>query len=403
MKPPATPDARRPADGQAAHRDRFVVAEPPAEKPDGVVVRQGEYVLVVDDEPAVRQLMAAQLDHLGYAQRTAKSVDEALAVLRRHAGAVLVLSDVQMPGGGGMELLEELRRTDQSVQVVMVSGHQDIDTVRDCLRRGAYDYLVKPYDLADLSLTLERAVEHGRLQRQNEEYRRSLERMVLERTTAVRETRDIALLTLAKLAESRDTITGNHLERMAAYSRRLAEELRRGAYAASVDDSFIEHLYKSSPLHDIGKVGIPDRILLKPGRLDEQEFEIMKQHAAIGGETLDALAASHPGARFLHMARDIAWTHHERFDGTGYPRGLAGSEIPLCGRITAVADVYDALTSRRVYKEAYSHETAVSIICDGRGSHFDPDIVDALLRREDDFKRLKEALADPREVVEAGC
>jgi cyclic di-GMP phosphodiesterase len=148
----------------------------------------------------------------------------------------------------------------------------------------------------------------------------------------------------------------------------------------------------TSPLHDIGKVGIPDRVLLKPGPLTPEEFEIMKQHTTIGGETLRAVTEAHPEARYLAMARDIAFTHHEHFDGLGYPFGLRGSEIPLCGRLTALADVYDALTSRRVYKAKMSHDEARQIIRKGRGTHFDPDIVDAFLIREDEIVRIARAL-----------
>ena len=354
-------------------------------------------MLVVDDEPAVRQLIAAQLDYLGYENRTARGADEALHTLGQQPGAVLVLSDVQMPGGGGVELLDDLQQLDKSIQVVMVSGHQDIDTVRDCLRRGAYDYLAKPYDLPDLALTLERAIEHSRLQRQNEEYRRNLERMVLERTTEVRETRDIALLTLAKLAESRDTDTGNHLERMAAYSRRLAEQLRGGPYAAAVDDAFIEHLFKSSPLHDIGKVGLDDAILRKPGALTPLELAAMRAHTTIGGDTLRQVIERHQGHTFLLMGMEIAYSHHERWDGQGYPAGLAGRQIPLAARIVAVADAYDALTSARPYKPALDHEEAVRRIRQDSGSHFDPELVVAFDRCQQEFAAIRRRLLDDKE------
>ena len=363
-------------------------------RPEPRGTRGDEYVLIVDDDPGVRNLLAAQLDHLGYAQRIAESAEEAIDTLRGHSGAVLVLSDVQMPGGGGVELLDELRRIDREIQVVMVSGSQDIDTVRSCLRRGAYDYLVKPYELHDLSLTLERAIEHSRLQRQNREYQRSLERMVLERTTEVRETRDIALLTLARLAEARDSETGYHLERMAAYSRCLAEELQRSPAGATVDDAFIEHLAKSSQLHDIGKVAVADSILHKPGPLTGPEQVLMRSHTMIGGDTLRRVIERHQGHTFLLMAMEIAYNHHERWDGDGYPAGLAGKDIPLAARIVALADAYDALTSARPYKPALAHEEAVRRILADRGGHFDPDLVDAFERCQGEFAEIGRRLLD---------
>ena len=391
VKQSATSDPTRSADEPATGRGH---GERPLASADGRTggTRDGEYVLVVDDEPAVRHLLASQLDYLGYSHRAARGSEQALTTLREHPHAVLVLSDVQMPGVGGVELLAELQRLDQSIQVVMISGHQDLDTVRDCLRRGAYDYLIKPYELHDLSNTLERAIEHSRLQRQNEEYRRNLERMILERTTEVRETRDIALLTLAKLAESRDSDTGNHLERMAAYSRRLAEELRRGGHAPTVDEAFIDHLFKSSPLHDIGKVGINDAILRKPGPLTARETAVMRTHTTIGGDTLRHVIERHQGHSFLLMGMEIAYNHHERWDGGGYPAGLAGRRIPLAARIVAVADAYDAITSARPYKPAFDHEEAQRRIRADRGSHFDPELVAAFENCQDEFASIHRRL-----------
>jgi putative two-component system response regulator len=188
---------------------------------------------------------------------------------------------------------------------------------------------------------------------------------------------------------------------MREYCRVLAAHLSRQAkFREEVDGSYVELIYMTSPLHDIGKVGIPDHILLKPGRLTRDEFEIMKTHAAIGARTMDAAASAHPEARFLCMARDIARCHHEKFDGSGYPDGLSGEEIPLCARIVALADVYDALTTRRVYKAALSHEKAVAIIREERGHHFDPDIVDAFEANEERFVAIREQLAE-REELEA--
>jgi putative two-component system response regulator len=201
----------------------------------------------------------------------------------------------------------------------------------------------------------------------------------------------MTIFSLAKLAESRDPETGAHLERIREYCHVLAAELaRRDEYAAEMGGDYVHLIYLTSPLHDIGKVGIPDAVLLKPGKLNPDEFAVMKTHAEIGARTLSALVETSPEAKYLQMARDIAWTHHEKFDGSGYPRGLAGHDIPLCGRIVAVADVYDALTTRRVYKPAFSHEKARSIILEGCGSHFDPDVVDAFLAVEDQILRIKQ-------------
>ena len=209
------------------------------------------------------------------------------------------------------------------------------------------------------------------------------------------EARDAVILALAKLAEHRDPETGAHLERVQRYCQLLAESLAHLPKCAEIiTPTFIQTIYRSAPLHDIGKVGIPDRILLKPGRLDEAEFEIMKRHTTIGGDTIRGLLAQRQRQGFLHMGMDIAYSHHEKYDGSGYPRGLKGEDIPLAARIMALADVYDALRSRRVYKPAMSHADALHIISDGAGKHFDPDIVAAFLGHSDDFERLAEQLAD---------
>lgn len=205
------------------------------------------------------------------------------------------------------------------------------------------------------------------------------------RERELRQTRDIALMTLARLAESRDTETGRHLERIAAYSLRLAEELRTGAYVDQIDDSFLELIHKSSPLHDIGKVGIRDAILLKDSPLTERELEVMKTHAQIGGDTLRSVVDQFEAHEFLRMAMDIAYSHHERWDGTGYPAGLSGEAIPLPARIVALADAYDAITSARPYERAFSHDEAVRRIRKDSGTHFDPEVVGAFLACASDF------------------
>jgi putative two-component system response regulator len=348
-----------------------------------------DYVLIVDDEAPVRELLGSQVTYLGYVCRTAASAEEAIEIARNHATPALVLSDVHMPGATGVELLHGLKQLDENTQVVMISGLSDLETVRSCLREGAYDYLIKPFELDNLSNVVLRGLERHRLLRENEEYRLHLERMVDEQTREIRHTRDIALMTLAKLAESRDQETGLHLERMAAYSHRIAEELQAGPYSREATEEFTQHLLKSSPLHDIGKVGIPDAILRKPGPLTEDEFEVMQTHTSIGGDTLRTVIEHYHSQSFLNMGIEIAYSHHERWNGAGYPAGLTGSDIPLAARIVALADAYDAITSDRAYKSACSHEEAIRRISIDRELHFDPQLVDAFLRCHEDFARIK--------------
>jgi putative two-component system response regulator len=354
-----------------------------------------ERILIVDDEPSIRDLLVAFLSSQRLDCRSARDGLEALALAVQEPRPSLVLSDIEMPGMSGLELLKKLKALDSTVQVVMVSGIHDVDLVRRCLREGAYDYIVKPFESEDLLNTVERALERARLIRQNEEYRRDLERMVHEQTVEIRQTRDIALFTLAKLAESRDNATGQHLERMAAYSRRLAEQLAAGPYRGKISEDFVNHLFKSSPLHDIGKVGIPDSILRKPGPLDEGERAVMRTHPRIGGDTLRKVIEQFRGNSFLSMGMEIAYHHHERWDGIGYPHRVAAEQIPLSARIVAVADAYDAITSERPYKAGYDHGEAVRLIAIDRGRHFDPLLVDAFLECQSDFDEIRHCFLDP--------
>ncbi len=220
-------------------------------------------------------------------------------------------------------------------------------------------------------------------------------RRVRERTVELNRTRDITILTLASLAETRDNETGAHILRTQRYVRALAEHLRNHpAFAGALDDETIDLLYKSAPLHDIGKVGIPDAILLKPGKLTDEEFAVMKRHAVIGAEALEIAQKEFGASSFLRLAREIALTHHEKWDGSGYPAGLRGAEIPVSGRLMAVADVYDALISKRVYKPAFSHEKAMEIIRGGRGTHFDPDVIAAMESIEATFRSIAAEFKD---------
>lgn len=330
-------------------------------------------ILLVDDDPACLGMLSDVLGAMGIATATAEDGHEALEMIYR-GDFRIVLSDWQMPGMTGLELCRRIRRRPLSgyVYFILLTGLERNHNLITGLRAGADDFISKPFDPEELYVRL-----------------RAANRIVSL------ESRNVIIFALAKLAESRDPETGAHLERIREYSRLLAEHLSTTPkYSSIVDPDYVRAIYLTSPLHDIGKVGIPDHVLLKPGRLTPEEFEIMKQHSIIGYNTLNAALLEQPDAEYLRFGRDIAGSHHEKFDGTGYPHGLAGEEIPLCGRIVAVADVYDALTTARVYKDAFSHEKARTIIAEGRGSHFDPEVVDAFFHHEETFIEIQRRLSD---------
>jgi putative two-component system response regulator len=327
-------------------------------------------ILVVEDDFISAEFLRNSLSHFGYDVTVAENGREAFDLLRTGQFR-MVVSDWEMPEMSGAELCRQVRKRQWSsyIYIVLVTSYDGLDHVVEGLRAGADDFLSKPYDPDELRVRLRAG----------------------ERILAL-ESRDVMLFTLAKLTESRDIETGMHLERIREYCRILSQELSSWEkYSDEIDGEYVQLLYLTSPLHDIGKIGIPDRVLLKPGPLTPDEFEIMKQHTTIGGKTLLAATQAHPEARFLAMARDIAFTHHERYDGLGYPFGLKGSEIPLCGRLTALPDVYDALTLQRVYKRKYSHDEARKIILEGIGTQFDPDVGEAFLRREHDILKIAQA------------
>lgn len=226
-----------------------------------------------------------------------------------------------------------------------------------------------------------------------ERYNQHLEQLVEEKVREISASQMATIFALIKLAESRDDDTGSHIERTASFCKLLANKARLFTkYSSEINDVFLETIYKASPLHDIGKVGIPDSILLKPGKLTDDEFLVMKSHVNIGFDTLAEVGSKYDKNDFLMMGMEIALYHHEKWDGSGYNKGLRGEEIPLSARIMAIADVYDALRSRRVYKEPFSHEKSVEIIIDSKGSHFDPLLVDVFIQSQDEFKNLYEGI-----------
>ncbi|HKQ49473.1 MAG TPA: HD domain-containing phosphohydrolase [Phycisphaerae bacterium] len=336
-------------------------------------------ILILDDDAVCLEALNQALIRAGHDVQVARNGHEALELLRE--GTIrLVISDWIMPGMDGLELCRRIRSEEFPAYVyfILLTSRDGVDRIVEGLSAGADEFLTKPFHPAELSVRLRAA----------------------ERILSL-ETRDVAIFALARLAESRDPETGEHLDRVRMYSRIIAKHFAQRADGGEpVDAEFVRLIYLTSPLHDIGKVGIPDSVLLKPGRLSNREFEIMKTHVTIGAETLGAARRQFPNVRFLQMAQEIALSHHERFDGSGYPSGLRGKRIPLSGRIVALADVYDALTSKRVYKQAFAHEVARGIVLEGSGQHFDPDVVEAFVENEDAFIAVRERFAE-HELVPA--
>ncbi|MBI4665532.1 MAG: two-component system response regulator [Nitrospinae bacterium] len=364
-------------------------------------------ILVVDDNEDNVFLLEHLLTAQGYAVIPAYGGEEAMKIIEtRQTGVDLIVLDIMMPGMDGLEVT---RRVKQSAELriipimLLTAGRSNNEDVAKGLDIGADDYLIKPAERVELMARVRSLLRSKRLQDELTEKRRKLEEMndhlqqlVEERTIEILLTRDAAIFGLAKLAENRDPETGAHLERIRNYTRALAQRLKKNPkFEPVVNDEFVGKIYQSSPLHDIGKVGIPDHILLKPGKLTPEEFEVMKRHSAIGGDSLAAAQRGDDSAEnFLSMGRDIAYYHHEKWNGTGYPKGLKGEEIPLSARIMALADVYDALVSKRVYKEPMTHEDAREIIMHGSGTHFDPDIAQTFFAIEKEFKNIRADFED---------
>ena len=365
-----------------------------------------EIVLVADDNPLNRDLLARRLAAQGYRVETANDGLAALARLER-GGVGLLLLDIMMPGIDGFEVLRRMRRNEalSHVPVIVITALDELDAAAQCIELGAEDYLAKPFNPILLRARVSACLDKRRRYRQESQYRSILQHcntLLEERVRAqiaeISTAQLAAIYAMSRLAESKDPDTGAHLERMREYCRLLSQQLARmPAYADEIDERFIDTIYAASPLHDIGKVGVPDQVLLKPGKLDVREWDLMRTHTVIGAETLRAVYQQYGPNDFVRMGIDIAESHHEKWDGSGYPTGLAGDDIPLAARILALGDVYDALTSRRCYKQAFPHSESRALIVAASGSHFDPHVVDAFLATEDEFIRIRRHYQDPED------
>ena len=354
-------------------------------------------ILVVDDTPGILSLMNSVLED-EYKVKIANGGEKALKIVASDSPPDLILLDIMMPGIDGYEVCRRLKRDPKTmnIPVIFFSGMSGADDEQKGLELGAVDYVSKPISVP---IVLARVKNHLALSAMANFLRDQngfLEREVAKRTREVMAIQDVTILALASLAETRDLETGKHIRRTQFYIKALAEKLHdHPRFAWFLTDANINTLFKSAPLHDIGKVGIPDRILLKPGRLDSDEFEIMKTHTTLGHDAIErAETMLGTNVDFLSCAKPIALSHHEKWDGSGYPRGLAGNDIPIAARLMAVADVYDALISRRVYKVGMSHERAVEIMIENRGTHFDADIIDAFVEIQEEFRAIAQRFAD---------
>ena len=346
-------------------------------------------VLLVDDDPAMRRLLRHYLAR-EYSIVEAETGEDAIR-LPYECEFGMVLLNLDMPGIDGFETCRRLKSlpSHRVPPVSIVSSNSAATELKAALAAGADDYMIKPVDRYEL---LSRVRLHIRLREtmssveRMKQSERSIRLAWRDSSKDVSAVQDIAVSMLAKLAETRDNETGAHLLRMRDYSVLLAQSLQRdSAYCRAINGDFLRQLYRSAPLHDIGKIGIPDSILLKPGRLTTDEMRVMQRHTIIGAEVLEKAAMNSPAGDFLSMATSIARSHHERWDGAGYPDGLCGEQIPLAARIVAVADVYDALTTERPYKQAWSPEAARQEILNQVGRHFDPIIVEAFRNCYEDF------------------
>ncbi len=354
-------------------------------------------ILVVDDTPDNITLLCALLGDQ-YKNKVATNGQKALKIAFAEPHPDLILLDIMMPGMDGYEVCQELKANPSTANIPVIfltAKTQDEDETRG-FELGAVDYITKPINPPILKARVQThiALRHARssLERQNE----NLEKQVEQRTKQLVALQDAIIIAMASLAETRDNETGHHIRRTQYYIRELAIKLQQHPrFAPHLDPKTVDFIYKSAPLHDIGKVGVPDRILLKPGRLTTEEFEEMKKHTTYGRDTILA-AEKTLGAKenFLTTARDIAYYHHEKWDGSGYPQGIAGDAIPVSARLMALVDVYDALISKRPYKDPIPHEEAVSIISKGSGTHFDPDVVQAFLDVQESFIEIAATYAD---------
>ena len=354
-------------------------------------------ILVVDDTADNLSLVLDILKSR-YRVKVANSGKKALKYLQDSDIPDLILLDIMMPELSGYDVIKVLKKDEKTkdIPVIFLTAMIDVDEEKKGLELGASDYITKPISASIMLARIKTQLENKAAKDFLKDKNLYLEDEVEKRTKEISVIQDVTVLTLASLAETRDTDTGNHIKRTQHYVAILAKALKNNPrFSGYLSDDMVNTLYRCAPLHDIGKVGIADKILLKPGKFTNEEFEIMKRHTTLGKEAIEhAQKDIGVEVEFLKIAKEIAYSHHENFDGSGYPLGLKADDIPVCARLMAVADVYDALISKRVYKEAMPHSKALEIIKSEKSLKFDPDVVDAFFKHQDDFLKIAKKYED---------
>jgi putative two-component system response regulator len=343
--------------------------------------RTAPRILMVDDEPSICHMVSRLLEKQGYACNTCEGATEAIAKIE--AGAYeLVICDIMMPGMTGIELLARIKKTHPDMAFIMLTGIDDHETAVRTLDLGAFGYVIKPFETNELLINIVNSLRRRELEMERNQYENRLEQEVRARTAEIRATQEQITLRLVTASGYRDEETGAHIRRMGEYAAILAQ-------ATGLEAEAVEEIRLAAPMHDIGKIGVADAILKKPGKLTAEEFNQIKEHTTIGASILEGSQIV-----LLNLARDIALHHHEKWNGSGYPLGLHGENIPLCARIVAICDVYDALVSDRVYRPALPEDKALAIMKEGRGTHFDPQILDLFLNQLPQIHSIREKIRE---------
>ncbi len=350
--------------------------------------KHNKKILIVDDNPEICMMLKVVLFHFGLDSTVAFKGKAALVSVEKDIPD-LILLDIQMPGLNGFQVCEILKQdtTTKDIPIIFISGQGSAESKAEAFRVGGVDYITKPFDCKEVAARIRVHLNLCPIR-----YKEQYQHLVAENIREMSEAQQATIFALAKLAEKRDGDTGIHLERVREYCRLISEKLAQDSpYASHITPDFIKCIQHASALHDIGKVAVPDNILQKPGVLTKDEYEIMKHHTVTGAENLQSVYDRYKKNIFIGMGIEIALHHHERWDGSGYPNGLVGENIPLSARIMALADCYDALCSDRCYRKAMHHERANDMITAQSGTHFDPELVKTFVALQSDFRQIVDA------------